>query len=630
MVQACCRGEEFSIDVFCDLDSRCLNAVPRTMIESKGGESIKGMTIADAELIEVGRSRLRDARARRAGEHPVLPRAGRDASRHRHQPALRRRLPAADRRGQPLSRARARPRRRRAAGAAARRFPRRPLHDPLFLRARAVGRGRTVRWSRSRKSCQSRSSSPRGRTAVRRAGRRMRRNATQREPPARRRAVPTLRRGARRRSTARAARASSSRSSTATATLRVDGARRPASGDSSARTDASGVAEIVVPRQAGPECDRRRARLRHAHGVRGLLGVAQGDDARLPAGAAVADVRRDAATRAQAQTHIRLRPPFRIVWSARPRHADRVPRRRRRRCRVHRQCARDDPRDLDAHRQGAVASRHAEREDGVVARRRRVGARLSHDGRPRVVLDRATGRQRWDTSFGSPIESSPIVQRRHRLLRRLERPALRARPRARTACAGRVPSARRSPRAPRSTAAASSSATTRAASGRSRRAPARRAGSRSVNGRIYGTPAVLDGRVFVPSSTGGSLTAFSTRGRYLWRVNTGVVRLLVAGRLGRPRLLRLLQRRLLRRLGRERAHPLGGRHRRPDLRAPQSSSTASRTRAASRTASSASTRAAAASCSGSGTDTTFRSPETGCAYFSMGTLVSMQWSRNVP
>src|SRR5439155_21294140 len=56
MVQECCRGEEFSIDLFCDLEPRCLNAVPRTMIESKGGESIKGMTIADTELIEVGRS----------------------------------------------------------------------------------------------------------------------------------------------------------------------------------------------------------------------------------------------------------------------------------------------------------------------------------------------------------------------------------------------------------------------------------------------------------------------------------------------------------------------------------------------------------------------------------------------
>jgi len=51
-VQECCRGEEFSIDVFCDLESRCLNAIPRTMIQSKGGESIKGATIADAELVE--------------------------------------------------------------------------------------------------------------------------------------------------------------------------------------------------------------------------------------------------------------------------------------------------------------------------------------------------------------------------------------------------------------------------------------------------------------------------------------------------------------------------------------------------------------------------------------------------
>jgi carbamoyl-phosphate synthase large subunit len=53
-VQTCCKGEEFSIDVFCDLDGRCLNAIPRTMIQSKGGESIKGMTIQDRDLIEFG------------------------------------------------------------------------------------------------------------------------------------------------------------------------------------------------------------------------------------------------------------------------------------------------------------------------------------------------------------------------------------------------------------------------------------------------------------------------------------------------------------------------------------------------------------------------------------------------
>jgi carbamoyl-phosphate synthase large subunit len=55
MVQELCHGEEFSIDVFCDRDGRCLNAIARTMIQSKGGESIKGTSILDAELIEHGR-----------------------------------------------------------------------------------------------------------------------------------------------------------------------------------------------------------------------------------------------------------------------------------------------------------------------------------------------------------------------------------------------------------------------------------------------------------------------------------------------------------------------------------------------------------------------------------------------
>jgi carbamoyl-phosphate synthase large subunit len=54
-VQERCVGEEFSIDVFCDLDGRCLNAIPRTMILSKGGESIKGTSMQDGELIEYGR-----------------------------------------------------------------------------------------------------------------------------------------------------------------------------------------------------------------------------------------------------------------------------------------------------------------------------------------------------------------------------------------------------------------------------------------------------------------------------------------------------------------------------------------------------------------------------------------------
>jgi carbamoyl-phosphate synthase large subunit len=55
MVQRLMDGPEFSMDVLCDLDGRCLNAIPRTMIESRGGESIKGKVIADPELIDLGR-----------------------------------------------------------------------------------------------------------------------------------------------------------------------------------------------------------------------------------------------------------------------------------------------------------------------------------------------------------------------------------------------------------------------------------------------------------------------------------------------------------------------------------------------------------------------------------------------
>ena len=55
MVQTLCRGDEYSIDAVCDFEGRCLNAIPRTMILSKGGESIRGMTIKDDALIEVGR-----------------------------------------------------------------------------------------------------------------------------------------------------------------------------------------------------------------------------------------------------------------------------------------------------------------------------------------------------------------------------------------------------------------------------------------------------------------------------------------------------------------------------------------------------------------------------------------------
>ncbi len=55
MVQRAMGGPELSIDCLGDHQGRCLNAIPRTMLESRGGESIKGQVIHDPELIELGR-----------------------------------------------------------------------------------------------------------------------------------------------------------------------------------------------------------------------------------------------------------------------------------------------------------------------------------------------------------------------------------------------------------------------------------------------------------------------------------------------------------------------------------------------------------------------------------------------
>ncbi len=55
MVQRAMNGPELSIDCLGDVEGRCLNAIPRTMLESRGGESIKGTVIDDPELVEMGR-----------------------------------------------------------------------------------------------------------------------------------------------------------------------------------------------------------------------------------------------------------------------------------------------------------------------------------------------------------------------------------------------------------------------------------------------------------------------------------------------------------------------------------------------------------------------------------------------
>jgi carbamoyl-phosphate synthase large subunit len=56
ILQRAMNGPEFSIDCLCDTDGRCLNAIPRSMIESRGGESVKGTVLGDRELIELGRA----------------------------------------------------------------------------------------------------------------------------------------------------------------------------------------------------------------------------------------------------------------------------------------------------------------------------------------------------------------------------------------------------------------------------------------------------------------------------------------------------------------------------------------------------------------------------------------------
>ncbi len=64
MVQRLMNGPEFSIDTLSDADGNCVNAIPRTMIESRGGESIKGTVIADRELIDLAQLTVEALRVR--------------------------------------------------------------------------------------------------------------------------------------------------------------------------------------------------------------------------------------------------------------------------------------------------------------------------------------------------------------------------------------------------------------------------------------------------------------------------------------------------------------------------------------------------------------------------------------
>ena len=59
------------------------------MIQAKGGEQIKGETLDDPQLTELGRRPSRPARPRRAQHRPMLPRGTGDPRHHRHQHPLR-------------------------------------------------------------------------------------------------------------------------------------------------------------------------------------------------------------------------------------------------------------------------------------------------------------------------------------------------------------------------------------------------------------------------------------------------------------------------------------------------------------------------------------------------------------
>jgi outer membrane protein assembly factor BamB len=225
-------------------------------------------------------------------------------------------------------------------------------------------------------------------------------------------------------------------------------------------------------------------------------------------------------SRTQAQSHIRLRPPFRTVWSRGMGSLIEFP------------AVVDDGVAYIGNARATVRA-ISMRFGKVLWRRDTPGGKMASS--PAVVgdsivfhtmngwvvvLDRATGRVRWRWYVGSPVESSPVVGhgvdyfgawngrlyaldlRRHRL-------------RWSRWLGAKITS---------SAALSGGSLFIGDYGGRLWALRAATGGTRwvgGVNGRIYGTPAVAGGRVFVPSSTGGTLTAFSTGGRYLWRVATG-------------------------------------------------------------------------------------------------------------
>jgi carbamoyl-phosphate synthase large subunit len=64
VVQQALPGVEYSIDCLGDLDGRPLGAIPRAMIQSKGGEQIKGETLDDPQLVDLAAAAVERLRLR--------------------------------------------------------------------------------------------------------------------------------------------------------------------------------------------------------------------------------------------------------------------------------------------------------------------------------------------------------------------------------------------------------------------------------------------------------------------------------------------------------------------------------------------------------------------------------------
>lgn len=225
-------------------------------------------------------------------------------------------------------------------------------------------------------------------------------------------------------------------------------------------------------------------------------------------------------TRTQTQPNIRLRPPFKVVWSRGMAGLLEFP------AVVSNGVAFvgnawGSVRAVSM-RDGALVWRHDIRHGKLASSPALWGDEVIVHGMDGIVwvLDRRSGRLLWHKWVGSPIESSPVVDdgidyfgdwngtvyaldlRTHRI-------------RWRYGSGAKI------------TSSAAVSGETIYIGNYSGRllALAKRSGrlrfAAGVNGRIYGTPAVAFSRVFVPSSDGNSLTAFSRTGNRLWTIHTG-------------------------------------------------------------------------------------------------------------